>query len=193
MKSRFMILMSLLALTSCVPALVCIGGGLGTISVRNRKGVSGTVSDNVIHGNVLSELSKASLFKMLEVSVKHSRVMLLGYVLDEDQKKRAIEIASQARGVTEVIDEIKIGYSSTFEHSIVDSTVTSRIKTAMMFDGNVHCLNFNITTYNGVVYILGSAESNLEKDVVVNIARTTCGVNKVIAYINVLSNISKKK
>lgn len=191
MKHNLMILMALFSLTSCVPTLICVGGGLGTMAVRNRTGVSGSVSDNVIHGNVLSALSKVSLFKMIEVSVKHSRVILLGHVLSDEQKRKAIEVASQVRGVKEIIDEIKVGYKTTLEHSLMDTTITSRIKTAMMFDANVHCLNFNITTYNGIVYILGSAENNLERDVVVNIARTTSGVNKVISYVNILNNTKK--
>ncbi len=177
-----------LSLTSCVPVLVVGGGAISTVAMRNRNGVSGTVSDNVIHGNVLSILSRISLLKSIEVSVKHSRVLLIGYVENEEQKRIAVEEAAKARGVSEIIDELKIGHKETLERSATDTTITSRIKAAMLFDGNVHCLNFNITTYDGVVYLLGVAETQLENDIVVNVARTTSGVTKVVSYINVVAN-----
>lgn len=178
-----------LLLTSCVPAMICAGGGaLGAVAIRNRTGISGTLRDNAIHANILSSLSKVSLFKNIEVSVKHSRVLLLGYVENQEQKMKAIELASKAKGVTEVIDGIKIGYRTTLEHSMTDTAITSRIKSAMAVDGNVHCLNFNITTYDNVVYILGTAENELERDIVINIARSTSYVNKVVSYINIVNN-----
>ena len=180
-------------LSGCVPALICVGGGaVGSMAVRNRTGVSGSFNDNVVHANILNELSRASLFKGVEVSVKHSRVLLLGYVESKERKAQAIDIARNSRGVSEVIDELKIGHKETFEHSVIDSSITSRIKSAMLFDGNVHAFNFNITTYEGVVYILGSADNQLEKDIVVNIARTTSNVKKVISYINTFDRSKEK-
>ena len=182
-------LIILMSLTSCVPVMLCAGGGaIGAVAIRNRTGLSGTFRDNVIHANILSDLSKVSLMKRIEVSVKHSRVLLLGYVENNEQRLKAIEIATKQKGVSEVIDCIKIGYKVTLEHSMGDTAVTSRIKSAMAVDSNVHCLNFNITTYDGIVYILGLAESELERDVVINIARSTSYVNKVVSYINIVNN-----
>lgn len=184
--------LSALLLCSCVPLLVVGGGTVSSVAVRNRTGVSGSVSDNVIHANALNALAKANIAKSIDVSVKHSMVLLIGYVQNDETKRQAVSIASQIKGVKSVIDELKVGHDVTFEHSVVDTIITSRVKSSMVLDGNIHSFNFNITTYDGVVYILGTAENIYERDLVINIARSTSYVNKVIAYIDVANADTKE-
>ena len=187
--SKFAILPLLsICLTSCAPLLICSGAGLAGVSLRNREGISGTVNDNAIHAKVLKKLSDAKLFSKIEVVVKHKRVLLIGYVKTLEQKQAAIDIVKSIKQVEEVIDEIKIGYTQSLENATKDSWITSRIKGSMAADGNIHCLNFNVTTYDCTVYILGLAESKVELDSIVNIARSTSHVSKVVTYINIINN-----
>lgn len=173
------------ALSACAPLIVCSGAGLAGVSFRNKEGITGTINDNVIHTAALNRLAAKRLGNKTETVVKHGRVLVLGYVTSEKEKTEAIEEVKGIKGVKEVIDEIKLGYAQTMETAAKDSWITSRIKTAMTTDGNIHSLNYNITTYNGVVYILGFAESKLEFDALINIARSTSCVNKVVHYIDI--------
>ena len=50
---------------------------------------------------------------------------------------------------------------------------------------NVNSLNYNIETVNKLVYIIGIAGSEDERDLVINIAREVYGVEEVIDYISI--------
>lgn len=176
-------------LSSCAPLIIgsCVGGIAG-ISLRNREGLSGTISDNTIHAKLVNRLAGSRLVDRVEVVVKHGRVLLIGFVENGEDINRIIEIAKGTKGVKEVINEIKVGRPETMEKAAADACVTSRIKTSMLTDSNIHSLNFNITTYNKVVYVLGFAENRLELDSLIRIARSTSGVEKVITYVDVEGN-----
>ena len=50
---------------------------------------------------------------------------------------------------------------------------------------NVNSLNYSIETVNKLVYIIGIAGSEDERDLVINIAREVYGVEEVIDYITI--------
>ena len=50
---------------------------------------------------------------------------------------------------------------------------------------NVNSLNYSIETVNKLVYIIGIAGSDDERDLVINIAREVYGVEEVIDYITI--------
>ena len=50
---------------------------------------------------------------------------------------------------------------------------------------NVNSLNYSIETVNKLVYIIGIAGSDDERDLVINIAREVYGVEEVIDYISI--------
>ena len=50
---------------------------------------------------------------------------------------------------------------------------------------NVNSLNYSIETVNKLVYIIGIARSDDERDLVINIAREVYGVEEVIDYISI--------
>lgn len=178
-------------LSSCAPLIVCGGAGIASISMRNREGVSGSVLDNWIKLQINNKLHVKKLSGKVEVVVKHARVLLVGFVEDSVQAAECVEIAKDISKVVEVINEIKVGYTQSPDAAAKDSWITSRVKSSMVVDGNIHCLNFNITTYNGVVYILGTAENQLELNSVVNIARSTSCVKRVVSYIDLIEYKTK--
>ena len=49
----------------------------------------------------------------------------------------------------------------------------------------VNSLNYSIETVNKLVYIIGIAGSEDERDLVINIAREVYGVEEVIDYISI--------
>ena len=81
--------------------------------------------------------------------------------------------------------ELSIGELPDIKDLANDSSITSRIKSAMLFDGNIQSLNYDITTVKGVVYICGTAQSKYERDLVINCARNTSSVERVVSYISI--------
>ena len=54
--------------------------------------------------------------------------------------------------------------------------------------GRNKLLNYNIETVNKLVYIIGIARTEKERELVISIARDVYGVEEVIDYINIRSS-----
>ncbi|GHU10670.1 hypothetical protein FACS189449_00550 [Alphaproteobacteria bacterium] len=183
------ILSSLLFVTACDPVTWIVGGTVvvGTTAVRNQGGISGSLSDNEIQAKINYKLlnKNKDILDRVELCVKHGMVVVIGYMRNEAQCVEAMELIRSIEGIGEVFDETKVQSAPTGKNLAIDSSITSRIKSSLAFDGNVQSLNYDITTVKGVVYICGTAQSSYERDVVLNHARTTSGVEKVVAYVKI--------
>jgi len=179
----------LLICTACDPVTIAVGGTavVGATVARNQHGLGGTISDTELQAKINNRLLQKDkvLFDKIELSVKHGMVVAIGYVDDESQKQRAMQIIQNVEGSREVFDEIKIQKAPTASETAKDATITSRIKSSLLFDGNIASPNYDVTTVKGVVYICGTAKTKYERDVVLNHARTTSGVKNVVAYIKI--------
>lgn len=180
--------MALLLLSGCVP--VAVGGAAlaGSTMVGNEEGVTGSISDTNLQTKVNLALKSAGedLIDRVEFCVKHGMVVAIGYVKSEEQHMKALEAIRKVKCYhAEIYDEIKVQRQPTSKEVFADGAITTRIKTALKFDGNVQSLNYDTTTVKGVVYICGTAMSEFERDTVINCARSTSGVSRVIAYIKV--------
>jgi osmotically-inducible protein OsmY len=186
----------LLFCTACDPVTLAFGGTAvaGVTAVRNQEGIGGSISDTKLQSAINKALfdKDRELFDKVELSVKHGMVVVIGYVDETSQRDRIMEIVKSVRGATEVYDEIKIQEAPRAGELAADSGMTSRVKSALLFDGNVSSLNYDVTTVKGIVYICGTAQSKYERDVVLNQVRTTSGVEKVVAYIKINKNNTKE-
>lgn len=179
----------LLLLTACDPATIAIGGTIATGAemTRNQNGVEGAISDSALQSKVNKYLfdNDRDIFDRVELSVKHGAVVVIGYMRDQDQCVRAMALVKKVAGMRPVFDETSIGEMPDLRDLANDSSITSRIKSAMLFDGNIQSLNYDITTVKGVVYICGTAQSKYERDLVINCARNTSSVERVVSYISI--------
>ena len=96
-----------------------------------------------------------------------------------------MELVKKTDGYQNVFFELSIGDLPDIKDLANDSSITSRIKSAMVFDGNIQSLNYDVTTVKGVVYICGTAQSKYERDLVINCARSTSSVERVVSYIRI--------
>lgn len=182
----------LLILTGCDPATWIVGSTavVGTNTAYNQEGASGSMSDIALHLKINREFfnTHKDLVDRTELSIKHGNVVVIGYLRNEEECKQAVEIASKIAGPDHVFDETSVAPMPTGKDLAIDSSITSRVKTTLLTDGNVHSFNYDVTTVKGIVYICGTAQSKYERDIVVNYARQTSGVVKVIAYIFINRN-----
>lgn len=179
---------SMFILAACDPVTIAVGGTAavaGTTAVRNQNGLGGSIADNEIQAKINKIFfdNDRDIFDRTELSVKHGAVIVIGYMRDKAQCEKAIRLAKTAGESILIFDETKIQEPPNAKNLAIDSGITSRIKSSLTFDGNVQSLNYDITTVKGVVYICGTAQTKYERDIVLNSARTTSGVEKVVAYI----------
>jgi osmotically-inducible protein OsmY len=74
---------------------------------------------------------------------------------------------------------LTVACGKTVGEAIDDTTITTRVKTAMLNDPNVGGLRIDVDTFKGVVTLSGRVKSQAEKDQAVALARTVDGVTEV--------------
>ena len=184
----FSLIGSALFLTACDPVSWLVGGTLvaGTVTVRDKEGISGQITDKYLKERIrIALLNKdKDLYDRIELAVKHGIAVVIGSFDDESQCERVKEIVDNVK-VEDVYYELHVEPQAKVGTFAADAGITTRIEASMKSNGNVASLNYDTTTVNGVVYMCGTAMSAYERDVVLNIARTTSGVNKVVSYIKI--------
>src|SRR5687767_14718892 len=74
---------------------------------------------------------------------------------------------------------VTVGCGKTVGERIDDTTITTRVKTAMLNDPAVGGLRIDVDTFKGVVTLSGSVKSQAEREQAVTLARRTTGVTEV--------------
>ena len=72
-----------------------------------------------------------------------------------------------------------VGCGKTIGETIDDTTITTRVKTAMLNDPNVSGTGIDVDTYKGVVTLSGRVKSQAEHDQALALARHVDGVTEV--------------
>ncbi|MDR1362090.1 MAG: BON domain-containing protein [Holosporaceae bacterium] len=188
-RKKSIVFLAPLLLTACDPVSWIVGGTaiVGTTAVRNRAGVRGSISDSELYLKIQRKLFDAhrDYSNNVELGVKHGMVVVIGHLANDKQCTEVMDIVRSVDGYNEVFDETSVQNYPGPKDFAIDTSITSRIKSALAFDSNVLSLNYDVTTVNGVVYLCGTASSTFERDVVINHARSTSGVKNVVVYIRI--------
>ena len=178
-------------LAACDPVSLGMGAGASVgLAGAQERGVKGAAHDLKIRAEVHALLIKQSfdLFRAIDLTVLESRVLLTGKVKDADTRVEAVRLTWQVEDVKEVINEIQITDSSDLIDSARDIWISAQLKTRLTFDRDVQAINYAIETVNGVVYIMGLAQSDAEIERVVNHARNLSYVRRVVNYARLKSD-----
>jgi len=179
-------------LTACAPAL--IGGGAATVTgaASQERGIDGVASDAAVVSKIMWHYTKENngLSGMVDVVSRQGKVLLTGTVDEPKKKVDAVRLAWLVKGVKEVVDEIKVAQEESFATFTQDSWLTTKIKTALLFDKNIHSINYNIQTIEGKVYVMGVAPNQAELDRLMNKVRRVGGVKEVINLVQVGKKVS---
>jgi len=179
-----LVLMSTFALSSCAVAVVGAGGAVG-MGAAEERGFESSVDDAKIKGSISSAYVDNSfgLYHDIQVDVIEGRVMLTGSVEKPESRDSAVKIAWQASGVRAVIDEIQVTSEGGFKSGVNDAWIANKLRTQLMFNGDVKNVNYTVEVENGVVYLFGIAQDQTELDRVIAAARDIADVKKVINHV----------
>lgn len=121
----------------------------------------------------------------IDITIYEGRLLFTGTMRSEDGRKKLIENAWKADGVTQVIDEIFIGDRTPFGQGFEDTRIDQTLRAKLIADKDVTSSDYKIAVSGAVVYLLGSARDKAELDEAVNLARTISGVEKVVSHIDI--------
>lgn len=180
------ILVATVLLSGCSPVGLAAGAGasLGVASAQEG-GVRGALTDDAIQLKIADLWIKKDfqMFRKLSATVKEGRVLVTGSVPNPDMRVEAIRLAWQADGVRQVLNEISVDEGGGVTGAVVDSWITSNLKTKLMLDKYVQSINYNIDTVNGNVYLMGIAQDQKELTRVMEYARNAGHVHNVVSYV----------
>jgi osmotically-inducible protein OsmY len=78
------------------------------------------------------------------------------------------------------------GCGKTVGETIDDSTVTTRVKTALLNDPDVGGLRIDVDTFKGIVTLSGAVKSPTERDKAIAVARKIGGVKDVKSTLQII-------
>lgn len=185
---------SAFALQSCAAVVTTGVAGTG-VTVAQERSVGGAVDDTIIFSAIKGNYLKKdvdNLFVGVSVVVIEGVVMLTGTVKDPDTAIEAVTLAWQVEGVREVINELQVTDKSGITDYAKDLWIAKQIETRLLFGKHIRSINYNIEVVNGVVYVMGLAQSEDEFSRVMNVARTTKHVKQVISHVRQKSDPRRK-
>lgn len=185
-------LICLISTSACVAAAAG-GAAVGGVVMMKERTVGNAVNDSTIHSKILLELADSDskeAFDGVNVEVMEGRVLLTGVVKNPENAIFAVKAAWSVDGVREVMNEIQVGNRKGLAVSSVDTWITTKIKSKIGMASGISSLNYSFETVNGVVYVMGIAQSQHELDKVLHIVNNTDGVDKAVNYVRVMQGFN---
>ena len=173
-------------ITNC--AQIATGTAVKMVTVNQEDRSIGEFVDDAIIKTVIKNAyfdQNEILFFDIDVEVSQARVLLTGTVENIDLKIEATRIAWGVNGVQTVINEIQISNSDNILNYADDLVISTKVKGKLILNENINSLNYSVETVNKLVYIIGIASNQDERDLVVDTAKEVFGVQEVIDYITI--------
>lgn len=152
---------------------------------KEERSFNNFVEDTII----LAQLKNAyfsnneKIFFNVSVEVTEGRVLLTGSVEQIDERIEATKLAWGIEGVNEVINEIQISNDEGILDYADDLIMKTKINAKLLLNKDILNLNYSVEVVNGIVYLIGIAQSQEELNSVINISENTYGVQNVINYV----------
>ena len=166
---------ALLLLAACTPIVNTVEG------IVDDRSAGQVLDDNVIHTKIAANLANQSgrLFLDVDTVVFQSRVMLTGAVKERGDFDTAAQVANSIGGVLEVINEIQVTDEGGFAATASDLTIETKLKVKLVGADAIRESNYRWKAVNGVVYLLGIAQDQAERDRVIALVKDTVGVRRI--------------
>lgn len=186
LRTLALVLSAATVLQACVP-LVAAGVGTGVVASLDRRSYGIQLEDTEIEHRFNRQFP-AALEQRTNVSATSFNrwVLLTGQAVDAQSRGEVEQLARSVRNVREVINEITIGYPSSFSARSNDTLLTSSVKTRLFGSSDLSGHHIKVVTESGTVYLMGLVTER-EANIAGDLARTTSGVQKVVRVFEIVS------
>lgn len=178
-----------LLLQGCVAAGVAGAGAVGAAVVQEKSigtAVDDATASSEIKGKLLRE--GRARFGEVDVEVSDGLVLLSGRVGSPQDRMFAERTAWSSSRTKDVANEVKIESPGGFLANMSDAVISTRVRAALAGSKTVRSVNFNVETYDGVVYLMGIARSEKELQHAAEKASYVGGVNEVVSYVRLAND-----
>ncbi len=170
--------LALFLLAACTPVVNTVEG------IVDDRSAGQVLDDNVIHTKIAANLANESgrLFLDVDTVVFQGRVMLTGAVKERDNADVATRVANSIKGVREVINEVQVTDEGGFSATAADLTIETKLKVKLVGADAVRASNYRWKAVNGVVYLLGIAQDQAERERVLALVKDTENVRRLVDH-----------
>jgi hyperosmotically inducible periplasmic protein len=141
------------------------------------------LDDSVITTKVKTALMTDNVGKGGDTSVetRKGEVLLSGFVDNQAQADREVQLAKAVDGVQSVQNKLMIKDGKSTAGAVLDdSVITVKVKSALMTDDQTRGTEIAVTSNKGVVQLSGFVDSADEQARATSVARTVEGVQSVV-------------
>lgn len=182
-KSILLMLLLALLLQGCGAVLIG-GAATGAAVIHDRRSAGTVLDDKNIQFKIMSAVSSnADLneHSSLAATSYNYAVLLTGQAENASYKERLVDLARNTPMVKRVIDQIEIGYPTTFAQDTHDSYLTGKVKLELLNMGlpSFDPTRVKVVTEKSVVYLMGLVTQD-EASAVVERVRYINGVERVV-------------
>jgi osmotically-inducible protein OsmY len=188
--SRLALLAALLgagmAATGCTPEGTAVGLGISAVdSARQERGFAAALADTRMRYDINRYLlgENTGLFVGVHAAVHEGRVLLTGAVANDALRRRAVEIAGEAPGVREIVDEIVVMPTYDALKKARDEQIVAELRTRIVLDSTITSSNFALDAVDGTVYLFGIGRSHAEVGRVERHAAEIGFVRRIISHV----------
>ena len=188
-KLNFLFLLFFL-FSHCTPQ-IAVGTASTAIAVSKEERTLGEYVDDTLIKAQIKNLyfdTNENIFFNVDVEVTQGRVLLTGTVDNSDLRIEATRIAWGISGVQTVINELQVSNDDNILSFADDLVISAQIKGKLLLNSELPYINYTVETVNGVVYLIGIARSEDERQSVIDLSREVYGVVDVIDYIKIVSS-----
>lgn len=178
--------LGLACLTLAAPLLqgcftvAAVGMGTAAMIAADRRSPGIYVEDEAIEWRFLSAMQADNRGAHVSGVSYNRRLLLIGEVPTDDEKRRIEEVARRVENIREVINELVVGPATSTASRGNDALVTSNVKARMLNNGGRFSVNhIKVYTENSAVFLMGLV-TPAEGDAAVEVARSTQGVLRVV-------------
>ncbi|MCC5996761.1 MAG: BON domain-containing protein [Oceanicaulis sp.] len=174
-----MTLRQIIVLAACLAALPACA------AMQDQRSAVRQVDDANASIAIKSAMLRAEGFALsgVDVEVTEGVALLGGSVPREEDRLYAECLAWSAPAVRSVANHLKVGEGRGLRRAAGDVWITQRVRARLAGDGSVRSINYNIETHRGVVYLLGFARDETERDRAAQLASLVGGVERVVLLV----------
>ena len=174
----------------CTPQ-IAVGTASTAIAVSKEERTLGEFIDDTLIKTQIKNLyfdTNENIFFNVDVEVTQGRVLLTGTLDNSDLRIEATRMAWGINGVQTVINELQISSDDSILNFADDLVISAKIKAKLLINSELPYLNYTVETVNGIVYLIGIASSEGERQAVIDLSNEIYGVVDVIDYIEIKSD-----
>ena len=196
MKNKYLVnLIFFVILSGCVGASSSGLFGTGVTIAMDPRTLGTQIDDSIMDKSLEARILKMNKNYLFSVKSKvlDGRIFLTGKVDTPEEKLKLTKLAWETKGARSVKNDLRIKGNYNFQQSAKDILITSQLKSAMIFNKKVKAVNYNIDTYQKVIYIYGIAHTSEEIEEIIKESKEILDVKDVITSILLVDDLRIKK